>query len=208
MSSRARSQRVASSEPWWGAALAEPTPSTPAAGRRRPAAASVKPLPLPVRILLAPLRWLVQIALRSSFGRRLLRRAVVALAILLVLAGSGGVILLNNLVIGRTAELGELSDRRRELRRDNALLGAEAARLAAGPVVIRRASRELGMVRPAEMPRFTYLFEGSRTLTPLQRRRVMARNARLRAQASRSVRTPAVARAVPPAPAVAARKAP
>jgi hypothetical protein len=110
-------------------------------------------------------------------------RAVVLLAICVVLASSVGVILINNVVIGRTAELGALDDRRRELRRDNAVLGAQSARLKAPDLVRKRAVRQ-GMVPTGQVPDFIYMFDGSRVLTPLQRRRIAAQAERRREAAA------------------------
>lgn len=177
-------------DPWWGepqptradAPVAPPARRRRRAGRRR-AGAGWKLL----RLLAAPLVALGRRASRSPSLRRLGLRLAILLVIVTFLACSVGVILINNVVIGRTAELGELEDRRRELRRDNALLGAQAARLSAPPVVAGRARSKLGMERASELPRFLYLDPGSRRLTPLQRRRLAQRTARLRAQRAERV---------------------
>ena len=124
-----------------------------------------------------PLDLVRRLVRRSPRLRTALVRLAVVAGILAVLAGSVGVILINNVVIGRTAELGELDDRRRELRRDNAVLGAQAARLEAPDLVHRRATKELGMVTTDTVPPFVYLYDGSRTLNARQRRRVAARAA-------------------------------
>lgn len=127
-------------------------------------------------------------ARRSERMRGLAARLVVVLLVLVVVGSSVGVILINNVVIGRTAELGKLDEQRRELRRKNALLGAKAAKLSAPPVVFRRAEQDLGMLRTSDLPQFIYLDPTSRTLTPLQRTRVAASLARRRAAAERPAR--------------------
>lgn len=170
-------------DPWWGDSTRPATAREPAPSRRSRARRARTGIGWSIlRVLAAPLRMLAARAARSPFVRRLVVRLAVLLVVVTFLACSVGVILINNVVIGRTAELGELDDRRRELRRDNALLGAEAARLSAPPLVVRRAERDLGMVRTGQLPQFVYLDPGSRRLTPLQRRRVAAREARLRAR--------------------------
>lgn len=170
-------------DPWWG--IEEPVvptpvqPPRPPAGRsrrgRRGTAARTGIAWVLLGLVLAPLDMFRRLVQRSPRLRRLLLRVVVVLAVLTVLACSVGVILINNVVIGRTAELGELEDRRRELRRANAILGAQAARLESPELVRRLATEELGMVPTSEVPQFVYLFDGSRTITPFQRRRIAAR---------------------------------
>lgn len=162
-------------DPWWGDGAAQPAtttakarPRTPRTGRRTGIGWIL------LGIVVAPLDLLRRLVRRSPRVRRLLVRVAVLGVILVILACSVGVILINNVVIGRTAELGELDDRRRELRRDNAVLGARAARLEAAEVVYRRA-KELGMVRTGEVPEFVYLYDASRTLTNRQRLRVAQR---------------------------------
>lgn len=185
-----RDDRIA--DPWWG--LDEPAGApmvddvlAPTAQARRRSQTSAARSPRRQRGLPARIRWLLlglvvvpidatrRVLARSPRLRRLATRLAVIVAILLVLACSVGVILINNFVIGRTAELGELDDRRSELRRENAVLGAQVAKLSAPDVVFRRATRELGMVPTDDVPQFIFLVPGSRTLTPLQRRRVAAR---------------------------------
>lgn len=205
-------------DPWWGEAptpapkVAEPAVDQP---RRRRAprgvtrttrtsrnGAGMKPLGL----VAAPLQMALRVVARSERLRRLAFRLAVVLCILGVLACSVGVILINNVVMGRTAELGELEDRRRELRRENALLSAEAARQAASTVVVRRAERELGMVPTRVLPQFIYLDPANRALTPLQRRRVAARVAReeriaaAAASSTSSTDTAATTASAPPVP--------
>lgn len=172
-------------DPWWlepQPALADIELSRPSARRRRAKRARTGIGWRLLRLLAAPLAYAWRRLAASPRVRQLVLRLTVVLLVLVFLACSVGVILINNVVIGRTAELGELDDRRRELRRDNALLGAEAARLSASQVVARRAERELGMVRSTELPQFLYLERGSRELTPLQRQRLAARAARLARQ--------------------------
>lgn len=122
-------------------------------------------------LLLAPLIGIHRLVARSQRLRRLCMWLAVVITVLFVLASSVGVILINNVVVGRTVELGELEDARRELRRDNALLGAQKARLEAPDVVYRRA-RAIGMVATTEVPDFIYLYGDSRTMNARQRRQV------------------------------------
>jgi cell division protein FtsB len=200
-------------DPWWTsdeptAAVAAPPGRTPAGRSRRPAAARSRRSSigwLLLGLLVAPIDWFRGRLARSPRLRRIMVRLTVFTAICAVLVSSVGVILINNVVIGRTAELGELEDRRRELRRDNALLGAQAARLEAPDVVFRRAANELGMVRPDSVPAFMYLVPGSRTITPAQRRRIVER-ARVRREqaAARATARAAAADAPSGSPAAAA----
>lgn len=178
---------AADADPWWSDP--QPTLDDPAAGatalsRRRGTAPRTGIGWTIARLLAAPLRLAGGYARRSERLRRVGLRLAITLVVVGFLACSVGVILINNVVIGRTAELGKLEDSRRELRRDNALLGAQAAQLSAPPVVVRRAERDLGMVRSPDLPQFIFLDPGSRTLTPLQRRRVASRPARQRALAA------------------------
>lgn len=181
-------------DPWWG--IEEPVVPAPAPvqpprrrasrsrrGRGGTAARAGTGWVL-LGLVLAPLDMFRRLVQRSPRLRRLLLRVVVVLAVLTVLACSVGVILINNVVIGRTAELGRLEDRRRELRRANAVLGAQAARLESPELVRRLATEELGMVPTSEVPQFVYLFDGSRTITPFQRRRIAARAAQRRREAA------------------------
>lgn len=187
-------------DPWWGIEESAPAPTIPPAippGRRGPRRGRSRGSRrsgigwLLLGLLLAPVELLRRLVRRSPRLRRLLVRAAVLVAVLTVLACSVGVILINNVVIGRTAELGELEDRRRELRRDNAVLGAQAARLESPELVRRRATQELGMVPTSEVPQFVYLFDGSRTITPFQRRNIAARAERRREAAAAAAERPA-----------------
>lgn len=189
-------------DPWWGfddpapgatISFDEPSAATmrtsrdvaaPARRRRERQGGITRIGWLLLGLVLAPFDLVRRLLARSPRLRSWAIRFAVVLAILTVLACSVGVILINNVVIGRSAELGELDDRRRELRRDNALLSAQAARLSSPDVVFRRATRELGMVPTDDVPQFIYLVPGSRTLTPLQRQRVAARVQRQRAAAA------------------------
>lgn len=195
-------------DPWWGVdepVVAAPAPVEPSRrGRRRPRrgaggaggrSGSGRVL---LGLVLAPLDMFARLVRRSPRLRRLLLRAVIVLAVLTMLACSVGVILINNVVIGRTAELGELEDRRRELRRENAVLGAQAARLESPELVRRLATNELGMVPTGQVPQFVYLFDGSRTITPFQRRRIAARAAERR-EAAAAASSPATTEPVTPA---------
>lgn len=125
-----------------------------------------------LRIFVAPLLLVSQLMDRSPALRRLGVRIAIVSVMLCIIGGSVGVILINNLVIGRTAELGELDDRRRELRRENALLSAKRARLSAAPVIVRQAEAKLGMTQVSAMPKYIFMDPASRELTELQRRRV------------------------------------
>lgn len=120
---------------------------------------------------------------RSPRLRVWMTRLAILGAVLVVLACSVGVILINNVVVGRTAELGKLEDARRELRRDNAVLGAQAARLTAPGIVYGRATRDLGMVRTDRVPEFVYLYDASRPLDARRRQRIAAALEREREQA-------------------------
>lgn len=190
MSSTKPRQRTDSSaaDPWWG--LDDPSDVTgahaPVRTTRTPRRASRTRRSGAVRVvlglLLLPLIWLHRLVERSPFLRRMVVRTIVLLAIGVVLASSVGVILINNVVIGRTAELGKLDDRRRELRRDNAVLGAQSARLKV-PDRIRSRAIKQGMVPTSQVPAFVYLFDGSRVLTPMQRRKIAAAAERQRAAA-------------------------
>jgi cell division protein FtsL len=148
-------------------------------------------------IALAPLQLLGRRVAASPRMRRLGIRLLVLTVVLVFLASSVGVILINNVVIGRTAELGKLDTSRRELRRDNALLGAESAKLSSQSVVQKRARQDLGMVPTPELPQFIYLDPASHALTPfqLQRRAAIANGTRARTAAA----TASAASATPPA---------
>lgn len=208
MSTRARpdAHHQSDADPWWG----EPPPARadavvpPADGRGRGRRAPRERDGLGwtlLRLLVAPMRLAGARIRQSPRMRRLGVRLAVVMLVFAFLACSVGVILINNVVMGRTAELGELDDRRRELRRDNALLGAKAARLSASAVVRRRAERDLGMEPARELPQFIYLDPGSRRLTPLQRQRVAnrERRERLQAQAGSGAKADAATAAEPPA---------
>jgi len=137
-----------------------------------------------MRAIAAPLRFLVGHVRRSPRLRWLGARGLVLLVVGCVVGGAVGVILLNNTVIARTAELGKLEERRRELRRENALLGAQAAKLSAPPKVQANARTRLGMVQSASMPHFIYLDRTSRRLTPEQARAIVARRLALQQRAA------------------------
>lgn len=186
-------------DPWWGfddqvtpttfdEQIAAQRSDAGAATRRRPRQRGIVSRIgwLLVGALVAPIDLLRRLLAASPRLRRWAVRFAVIVGILTILACSVGVILINNVVIGRSAELGELDDRRRELRRENALLGAKAARLSSPDVVFRRATRELGMVPTDDVPQFIYLVPDSRTLTPWQRRRVAARVQQQQARAGRA----------------------
>lgn len=196
MSGGAASRPASEADPWWVPEDGSATSVVDRDERRRRARRTPRrPASLPARVVFAVARvplWLLTTLLRRIGGsdrvRRLGTRAIVVGVVGCVLACSVGVIYLNNLVIRRTAELGELDHERSELRRDNALLGAEAARKSAPPRVAQLAERRLGMMRPDTMPTFVYLLPTSRTLTPFQRQRLAARRA---ADAARKRNEPA-----------------
>jgi hypothetical protein len=98
------------------------------------------------------------------------RRAVIGLVVLVVLLTgtllSVGVIVLNNQVIERSAELGRLDHTRRDLRTDNALISAEIARLSAPPRIVALARRRLGMEPSPTMTRYIYLDDRDRPKPP------------------------------------------
>jgi cell division protein FtsB len=203
-----RVRTTAEADPWWGdpqptladldldPVLAQPrrrttgSPSRSRRPRRAPRARTGIGWRI-LRLLLAPLRTSARRLAASPRVRRAMVRLAVLAFVLVFLACSVGVILINNVVIGRTAELGKLDDERRELRRDNALLGAESAQLSAPPVIFRRAERDLGMVRTTDLPQFVWLDPASRTLTPLQKLRFANRAARIRARRAAAARAAA-----------------
>lgn len=169
-------------DPWWGAGAASEAATEPAVrdARRAPRPRRTGIGWLLLGLLVAPFDLFGRLLRRSPRLRRVVMRLAVVAAILAVLTCSVGVILINNVVIGRTAELGELEDRRRELRRDNAVLGAQAAGLETPGIVYRRATRDLGMVRTENVPEFVYLYDASRMLTEHRRRRLAAAAAKRR----------------------------
>ncbi len=99
----------------------------------------------------------------------------VLVASLLLLAATS--ILLNNVVIQRSVELGKLDDARRSFRTENAMLAARIAHLSAPPRVIQRAERRLQMTPAAGMATFIYLDPAA------VRERRAAQKAEARAQA-------------------------
>jgi cell division protein FtsL len=125
--------------------------------------------------------------------RRVSRRVVIFVLIVLMISIAVGVITLNNLVISRSAELGQLDTERRDLRIRNAMLGADIARLAAPPRIVKRARKDLGMAPPDSMASFVYLNPANRSLTPRQRARLEARRERRDNAASHEATTPATA---------------
>jgi hypothetical protein len=177
----------AGADPWWGvegagvdataefgAALLEP--ATTSAVRRRRSRRDVRPLP--VRIAVLPLTLVAAGMRRSPAYRRLVMRTVVIGAVLMIVGGAVGVILVNNLVISRSAELGKLDQERRDLQRDNAVLGAKAAKQSANQVVMFKARKQLGMIESPSVPAYIYLEPCSHPLTAVQRA-AMARRAAL-----------------------------
>ncbi len=106
---------------------------------------------------------------RSKKFRQIRKRTMIALMLATFVSGCVSVIMLNNLVISRSVELGELDSERRELRTDNALLSAEIARLSAPPRVAKEARKKLGMQPSPVMARFIYLDEAN---SPKKRKRL------------------------------------
>lgn len=120
----------------------------------------------------------------SAHGRRRLIIGGWASIALLGFACSFGVITLNNIVIRRSAELGQLEKQRKDLRSANAMISAEAARLAAPPLVTAKARKQLKMVTPVEMPQFIWQDPRNQTITPQMRRMMERRAARRAARAA------------------------
>lgn len=136
---------------------------------------------------------------RSRANARFRRFAILVgsgLGILAATTFAVGVIMLNNVVIERSAELGELDSRRRELRTENALLAAEIAKLSAPPRVVKLARKRLDMVPSPEMAEFIYLDAANRPLTA-ERRRQLVRRALRRQRMARARRAAEAASARP-----------
>lgn len=132
------------------------------------------------RVRRRPLHALAERTLVNSRFRRFTTTIGVTLAIVLVVGCAVLVIMLNNVIIKRTNELGELDRSRRQLRTDNALLAAEIARLSAPPRVVRLARKQLGMVPSETMARFIYLDPANQPMTEERRRRIARRARRQR----------------------------
>ncbi len=180
---------VAGHDPWWGDVETGEQPSAPVASvRANPSARRRRTRRrtgigwVLLGLVVAPFDRVRRRMRNSPKLRVALTRLAVVAAILAVIGGSVGVILINNVVIGRTAELGKLEDQRRELRRENAMLGAEAARAKVPGLVYKRATKDLGMVSTENVPAFIYLFDGSRELTGMQRRQIAANRRSAHAQ--------------------------
>lgn len=200
MSTSTRTPQDHGADPWWGDAdlsgtplvirepvatdpLVAPRARTRTRGRRRRIPVWVRMLVLPIVLVGAAFR-------RWPRLRRIALRLALVGAVMAVVSGSVGVILLNNVVIRRTAELGKLDEERRELRRDNAVLGANAAKGSSQATVVRRAQR-MGMVRSGVAPTYTYLDPASAELTPALRakRAQIAAARRARAAAAEAAAT-------------------
>jgi len=165
-------------DPWWGTddSLSQTgafdilspaaAPARPAPGRRRPAR---RKRPLVLRLLALPLTLVADGMRRSDRFRTLVRRFSVLVVLGCVIGGAVGIILVNNLVISRSAELGELDQERRDLQRDNAILYAETAKLSAPQVIMLRARKTLGMIESPTIPDYIYLEPCSHQLTAAQR---------------------------------------
>ncbi|MCW2974059.1 MAG: hypothetical protein JWN72_2332 [Thermoleophilia bacterium] len=176
MSTRSRSADAvpASADPWWGGE--EATAATGAfgapvaSGRPKPAATRPRRRRSPfARLFALPLTLLGDAMQRSPTVRRLVRRFVVIVALGCVTAGAVGVILVNNIVISRSAELGTLDQERRDFQRENAVLNAQTAKLSAPQLVMIKARRTLGMVESPQLPSYIYLQPCSHELTAAQR---------------------------------------
>jgi cell division protein FtsL len=110
--------------------------------------------------------------------RRLLIGLFTTVVVVTAVACSVFVIMLNNIVIERSAELGELDHKRRELRTENAQIAADIARLSAPPRVRRLAVKRLKMQAAPRMARFIYLDPGNQPMTAARRRLLERRAAR------------------------------
>lgn len=161
-------------DPWWGEPEPEvavgfdsPIPVSTASARPRRRAATRSPWWM--RLLRLPFVAFGRAVRRSPSLRKALLRLVILTVVALGIAGSVGVILINNVVIDRTAELGRLDQERRELRRDNAVLDAEAARKSSQTVIVNKAEKQLGMRRAAGAPVYTFLDPESSDIAAKQR---------------------------------------
>lgn len=159
---KSRTRTQAGSDGWWE------IPSPPQWIAERPHGSRARrkrtkrAFPLRVlRTLAVPVLALV-VGCRDRVPKRVYTALVVGAVGISIVGWSLGVILLNNIVIQRSAELGSLEKERRILRTENALLSAEAARLSAPPRVIARARVRLGMIENKTMPRFLYLDPANR----------------------------------------------
>ncbi|MBC7462052.1 MAG: hypothetical protein H7287_11870 [Thermoleophilia bacterium] len=176
MTTRSRIENApTSADPWWGGdeavELADtfdnpiaPTRSRPAArprGRRGPS--------LLARLLALPLTLLGDAMRRSPAFRTVVRRGAIAAVLGCLMAVAVGVILVNNIVISRSAELGKLDSERRDLQRDNAVLNAQTAQLSAPQLIMVKARRTLGMIESPDLPSYIYLQPCSHELTAAQR---------------------------------------
>lgn len=186
---RAKSKRgsAAPADSWWtdGSSQAATTQGAKQRHVRRARARSSAPArALKLIVALGP-----AIAARARANERFRRVVVICTGLLVALVlvvSAVGVITLNNLVIERSAELGKLEKSRRELRTENAVLSAQAARLSAPPRIVALARKRLGMTISPDMAQFIYLDPNN-----APRR---ARNARLaRARAVAAARAQAVA---------------
>lgn len=152
-------------DPWWGETDSEPiafdapVATMPTAARSRAprrARARRSARPWWMRLLALPFVAFGRAVRRSPRLRKLLVRLLIVAVVAAAVACSVGVILLNNVVIHRTAELGKLDQERRELRRDNAVLDAQAARKSSQTQIVARAEA-LGMKRATGAPNYNYL---------------------------------------------------
>lgn len=201
MSSSTRTPQDHGADPWWGdtddlsgtpLVVGDPLmvdPLVAPRGRTRTRARRRR-TPVWVRLLVLPMVLVGAAFRRWPRLRRIALRLALVGAVVAIVGGSVGVILLNNVVIRRTAELGKLDEERRELRRDNAVLGAQAAKGSSQTQVVRRAQR-MGMVRSGVAPTYTYLDPASAELTPALRakRARIAEARRARAAAAEAAAT-------------------
>jgi cell division protein FtsL len=108
---------------------------------------------------------------RKDRRRRIAVLFITGVVLLIGTASSVGVIMLNNLVIKRSAELGRLETERRTLRTSNALMGAEIAKLSAPPRITQTARKKLGMVHPPQVAKFIYIDDAHKPVTDAWRKR-------------------------------------
>ncbi|MBC7644282.1 MAG: cell division protein FtsL [Thermoleophilia bacterium] len=103
--------------------------------------------------------------------RRIMVATVITLIVIFGLSCSVGVIMLNNLVIRRSAELDSLDTSRKKFRTDNAKLSADNARLSSPPRVTALARKRLGMIPAMKMAQFIFLDQDNSPAAPVRNRR-------------------------------------
>jgi hypothetical protein len=113
-------------------------------------------------------------------SRRLRRAALVSTVLVVVAVGLSvclGVIMLDDVVISRSADLGRLDTQRKELRTENAEMSAKTAQLSAPPLVMRLAEKHLGMVPSPTVGKFIYLYPADIPASPVRHHRRRHRRA-------------------------------